>query len=549
MADDSKIYPASSSELSKILNLDGEQTADSGIVTAKAPQPGDLPVDDNAMSESESVLEQRSDLPMGLPIAEADAQVVSASQPPVATKPPIDMPTEPVSASAKMDEKYAEKQKQAELETTEPLPNRSNAAIWNIGKKILPYVVVFAIGVGIYYFYFSSFSFNNLFKSSNIATVSTQNNTEKNLATLKKTESANYAIWISQFFFDVQDKSIIDMDTDVSGNGLTNFQKYLLNLNPKIFDTRGDSVSDGQAIIEGKNPWTGLVMTDGQKKIADAYFDNEIISNRITAALANHQNSPSFSLYVSSSSPYYQAGVSSVSNGTQPVGNGVAGIEQPAGYSGTVSSIPANQQVAGANTTSGNTTTGSNTPTSNTTATRVTTNTTAPKTSPTAGVNAVTNNIGGSALDIDTNVPGQVNVPSVKISVPVIWTSDVKNFDADLKKGVVHFPGTPLPGDVGSSYISGHSSGYLFDKSPYKQAFAAIGNTKDGDSFTVTVTLHGGQKVILHYTVAGRAEYAANDQRQFLQTPDSVVALSTCWPINTTVRRLVVFGKLTQIEK
>ena len=74
---------------------------------------------------------------------------------------------------------------------------------------------------------------------------------------LKKSESVAYANWINQFFFDIQDKDITSMDTDVSGNGLTNFQKYLLNLNPKVYDTQGNNIADGQLIIDGKNPWTG----------------------------------------------------------------------------------------------------------------------------------------------------------------------------------------------------------------------------------------------------------------------------------------------------
>ena len=95
--------------------------------------------------------------------------------------------------------------------------------------------------------------------------------------------------------------------------------------------------------------------------------------------------------------------------------------------------------------------------------------------------------------EIDTNIPGRVDVPSVKISVPLVWTKNITDFDADLKKGVVHYPGTPLPGGIGNSYISGHSSGYLFDKSVYKNAFAPIGNTSNGTKFSITYTLKTGK--------------------------------------------------------
>jgi sortase A len=344
---------------------------------------------------------------------------------------------------------------------------------------------------------------------------------------LKKNENANYQNWISQFFFDVSDQNIIGMDTDVSGNGLTNFEKYLLNLNPKMYDTLGTGVSDGQSIIDGRNPWTGKDMTERQKTIAEAYFDKELISNRIAAAQAN-RNNLTFAPYVSNNSPYYQPGVSNVNNGNQSFER--VAFSSPRANADNSS----NGEVAGA------TVNTNPAPTQNNTVNR------APaRTAPATGVNS--EQIG--SLGINTNVPGRVDIPSLKVSVPIVWTKDPKNFERDLKSGVVHYPGTPLPGDIGTSYISGHSSGYFYDKSAYKQAFAKLGNLKDGEKFTITVTLKNGKKATLHYKVGGRATYAADDQRQFVQTADQVVALSTCWPINTTAERLVVYGTLTQIEK
>ena len=55
----------------------------------------------------------------------------------------------------------------------------------------------------------------------------------------------------------VSDPKILDPETDNSGNGLTNFQKYLLNLNPKSYDTLGLGEADSQTIAKGINPLTG----------------------------------------------------------------------------------------------------------------------------------------------------------------------------------------------------------------------------------------------------------------------------------------------------
>ncbi|MEK7162034.1 MAG: sortase [Patescibacteria group bacterium] len=150
---------------------------------------------------------------------------------------------------------------------------------------------------------------------------------------------------------------------------------------------------------------------------------------------------------------------------------------------------------------------------------------------------------------VDTNVPGILEIPSINITVPLIWTKDTKDFDADLKMGVVHYPGTALPGELGTSYISGHSSGYAWDNNPYKKTFSKLGDVPDYASFSLTLTLTDGTKIKQHYVVTKRGIYKPDDQEQFKNTAEPLVALSTCWPVGTTKDRLVLFGKLASTEK
>lgn len=369
--------------------------------------------------------------------------------------------------------------------------------IWLL-RNIGPYVVIFAIGLGLYFFYFSDFTFTSLLNKDRLRIESITSGSEnEDLVALQKKQAEDYRAWMGQFFFDVNDDAIISMDTDVSGNGLTNFEKYLLNLNPKVYSTRGD-MGDGEAVLQNLNPWTGKPLTDEQKQLIEKYINKELISNRITAA-ALSRGVTKFAEYVNPDSPYY--------------------IDPR-----TLADARRNEQTI---------------------------------TSPEALSNQQSYNASQSASNaasstntlIDESTPGRLDIPANKISVPVIWTKDVKNFDADLKRGIVHYPGTPFPGEVGTSYISGHSSGYLWDKSPYKQIFAVLGQVQNGTSFSITVKQKDGKQVIYHYVVDHRGEFAANDQAQFVSTGDSVVALSTCWPVGTTSRRLVLFGKLTQTER
>jgi LPXTG-site transpeptidase (sortase) family protein len=151
--------------------------------------------------------------------------------------------------------------------------------------------------------------------------------------------------------------------------------------------------------------------------------------------------------------------------------------------------------------------------------------------------------------DIDQSRPGLLEIPSLKVSVPLVWTQDSKNFDRDLQNGVVHYPGTAMPGQIGTTYISGHSSNVPWAKGSYNRVFSKLGDLADNSSFVITVYTKQGKTVKYHYVVSRRAEYKATDQEQFKNSGTQTVALSTCWPVNTTQKRLVVFGELTQTER
>lgn len=354
-------------------------------------------------------------------------------------------------------------------DSSEPQSESNSVLVTGI-KNIVPYVVVFSVALFAYFYFFNSTSFNfsGLFKS---AAPKTQKETL--IQDLEKQNAVSYQNWISQFYFDVSDPGIIDPNTDNSGNGLSNFQKYLLNLNPKSYDTLGLGMADSQALEQGINPLSGTPLTEAQKSVIDKYFDFEVISNRLALAALQKKS-----------------------------------------------------QVAGASTNSVFT----------------------PQTAQAAGFNVNSGEQLMASLDINTDVNGTLEIPSLKISVPIIWSQDPKNFDKDLQTGVVHYPGTAMPGQLGTAYISGHSSNYAWAKGSYNQVFAPLDKLADNTSFTISVKTKDGKTSVLHYVVTGRQQYAPNDQAQFQNSAKSVVALSTCWPVGSTKYRLVVFGELTQVD-
>lgn len=358
-------------------------------------------------------------------------------------------------------------------------------------KAITPYVLVFSVALFVYFYFFgnASINFPKIFSSQPKAVASVK---EASLAQLQNQNLSGYYQWINQFYYDVSDTSVLDPNVDNSGNGLSNFQKYLLNLNPKAYDTLGLGVSDSEELNQGINPLTDAALTDAQKTVVDKYFDMEVVMNRLALAQMKKHGEVAGVQMVSASN--YGFGQQSV----QTAGLSVRGNVMPA----------------------------------------ATVNAAAPVKQPSNPV-----------VQINGSEPGRLQIPSLKIDVPLIWSTDSKNFDKDLQSGVIHYPGTAMPGEIGTTYISGHSSNYVWVKGSYNQIFSHLDSLADDASFSITVKTADGHTSVFHYVVVGRQQYSATDQAQFKNSGQSVVALSTCWPVGSTKYRYVVFGQLTQVEQ
>jgi LPXTG-site transpeptidase (sortase) family protein len=447
MSDINKIYPATSNEVAQLLGLQGT-----------------------------SVPEQAtSAFPGNLPILETEAKEVK--------KPTPELP----GTTSEMEAL------EFEPETTpEEQPAETKSQATKLLKTIAPYVIIFALGLFLYYFFFSDFSFSTLFqRQTQVASAQKDSALEE----LKQTQTAAYQAWISQFYFDVSDQSIIDPDRDNSGNGLTNFQKYLLGLNPKAYDTLDNDMPDGALVVQGTDPTTGQPFSPEKQRLIENYFDLEVISNRMLLDTFQ-QNQPQSTI-------------------TQPALITTASAEE--------TFVPITSPSFGSN----------------------------PAPRPTNTVQTAVSpstRDGANSLGINTNVPARLIIPSLNIDAPIIFTKNTTTIDKDLRRGVIHLPGTALPGDIGTSYISGHSSNLTLLKNPYNKIFTNLGDLKDLASFKIIVTLTNGRQSTLHYVVTRRGTFKPNDQAQFANTAESVVALSTCWPPGTSADRLVVFGKLTQTE-
>ena len=124
----------------------------------------------------------------------------------------------------------------------------------------------------------------------------------------------------------------------------------------------------------------------------------------------------------------------------------------------------------------------------------------------------------------------RISIPSIGLDAVVVAGVD----PGDLREGPGHYPGTPMPGQLGNSAIAGH-------RTTYGQPFFDLDELEPGDEIVLTTVQ--GQFI---YRVTG-SEIVPPSRGDVVLTTDPSVArltLTTCDPVYTATNRLIVRADL-----
>lgn len=167
-----------------------------------------------------------------------------------------------------------------------------------------------------------------------------------------------------------------------------------------------------------------------------------------------------------------------------------------------------------------------------------------------ASSSLVSDNFNIPRLTKEITPPGtRIIIPSINTNVPVIdvpedkliernWTALENDIQNALRSGVVHYPGTPLPGQSGNVVITGHSSYYPWDPGRFKDVFAVLHNLTVGDEI---ILFHKQQKYTYQVTESKKVfPYEVDVLNDF---NDDRLTLITCTPIGTNLKRLIITAK------
>ena len=157
------------------------------------------------------------------------------------------------------------------------------------------------------------------------------------------------------------------------------------------------------------------------------------------------------------------------------------------------------------------------------------------------------------ALNLEIYPPDmRIVIPRINQNVPVVgvknenliarkWNELEADIQKSLKNGVIHYPGTALPGDSGNVVITGHSSYYAWDAGRFKDVFALLHDVQIKDRIVV----YFNQKKYV-YEVTKIKVVAPKDVDILSPTSTEQLTLITCTPIGTNLKRLIVIAKLVE---
>lgn len=157
-----------------------------------------------------------------------------------------------------------------------------------------------------------------------------------------------------------------------------------------------------------------------------------------------------------------------------------------------------------------------------------------------------------SDLELDVEVvpyENRIIIPKLGKNIPLVDVPDYQGvsfdnledkFMTELEKGIIRYPGTAKPGEEGNSFIFGHSSNYPWMKGDYNNVFALLDNLTFGDEIIVYYNQQKYTYVIREKKIVKPGNVSVMKREQGKKE----LSLMTCWPVGTTLNRLLVFAEL-----
>ena len=158
------------------------------------------------------------------------------------------------------------------------------------------------------------------------------------------------------------------------------------------------------------------------------------------------------------------------------------------------------------------------------------------------------------ALNIDiTPYENRIVIPKIGKNIPLVDVENrtVKNvkeledvFMKELVNGIVRYPGSAKPGQEWNAFIFGHSSNFPWLEGKYNDVFALLDNVVFGDEI---IAYYDQKKYV--YKVTQKRVIRPGDTSVLQKVEGKKqISLMTCWPVWTTLNRMIVIWELVEVK-
>jgi LPXTG-site transpeptidase (sortase) family protein len=158
----------------------------------------------------------------------------------------------------------------------------------------------------------------------------------------------------------------------------------------------------------------------------------------------------------------------------------------------------------------------------------------------------VTKQLKQPVVDLQYNKEMRLTIVGAGISdiriAPNVESYNENIYNLQLKSGLAHFQGTPLPGDGGNSFIYGHSSVPNFFRNNQNMPEIIFSKLNDVDIGSQVLVQKDGKE--LKYTVRRKKIIEATDFDVLKPQGDKeTITMMTCWPLGIPSKRLIVVAE------
>jgi LPXTG-site transpeptidase (sortase) family protein len=135
-----------------------------------------------------------------------------------------------------------------------------------------------------------------------------------------------------------------------------------------------------------------------------------------------------------------------------------------------------------------------------------------------------------------------LEVPKLGIEVPIIFSqsTDKSLIMKDLDAGVVYYPGSVYPGQIGQIVILGHSAPVGWPKIKHDWVFSDLNNLNTGDIILIDINNKQYTYTVKQKAIIEKGEDISDDNPS---TNNNLVLIS-CWPPGKDYQRIIVQAEL-----